>query len=461
MTAAALSRAHRGGWFAAAAMALALLLGGGGSPAPLPEIALQSAIGFLAALWWWSLDRPLARAVPRQAMIIGGLAVALPLVQLLPLPPALWQALPGRELARDALALIGQEGQWHPWSLAPDRTLASLLAILPAIAVLLMTAEANRDGRVRILLAVTAVTLATLLVGAAQITAGPDSALRFYGGSADYLDGFQANHNSTADVLLIGMVAAVAAIRELALTGRLPNRRGPVLTLTGAAAVVCATGVVLTSSRAGILLLPLALLASLALLRPWLGLTGRRLAGGAAVIGALALGAALLIANNAALARVFARFSLTTELRPELWRDSLYAAQQYLPVGAGMGNFVPAMVAHERLEVLRETMPNRAHNELLELAVETGVFGLAALAVISALLVTALLRARRAPPAGSSGLAIFAGTALAMLALHSLVDYPFRSMSLAILAAACAGMLLPRRVDTVPGDQSDRLKETL
>jgi len=111
-------------------------------------------------------------------------------------------------------------------------------------------------------------------------------------------------------------------------------------------------------------------------------------------------------------------------------------------------DFVPAILGGERLEVVRPTLPNRAHNDYLELAVEAGVFGLAALAAIAALLVAAARRMLRAAAADGTALPVFAIAALGTLALHSLVDYPLRSMALACIGGVCVGMLLPPRSRT-------------
>jgi O-antigen ligase len=124
-----------------------------------------------------------------------------------------------------------------------------------------------------------------------------------------------------------------------------------------------------------------------------------------------------------------------------------------------MGNFVPALLAGERLEVVQATVPNRAHNDYLELLVEAGVPGLAALAAAAAVLALALWRARRDPPAGSAALALFGAAGLLILAIHSLVDYPLRSMSIAMAAAVCAGIILPPRVANARQGQSDRLRD--
>lgn len=433
----------RHGWLCAALLACALVLGGGGSPAPLPELILELLAA--AALTFWLLAGPGWQRVPRTAWWIAALVACVPLIQLVPLPPALWQAMPGRELEREALALIGAEHGWRSWSLAPDRTLASLLSLGPPLAVLVMTSALDRSGRIALLGVICAAAVLTLLVGALQLSGGQDSALRFYGSSSQALLGFQANRNSTADLLLVAIVAAPALVVELARRDSFPLSRGFVVGTGMAGMALGALGVVLTASRTGFVLLPLALTAGLVVLRAWLGVTPRRLALTALALLLAAAAAAWMLWNTTALTRLTSRLSFAGELRPELWRDSLFAARQHFPWGVGMGDFVPAILAGERLEVVRETLPNRAHNDYLELAVEAGVFGMAALSAIAALLGAAARKALRQAATGSAALPIFAITALSLLALHSLVDYPLRSMALACLGAACGGMLLEPR----------------
>ena len=438
----------------ALAVGIALVLGGGGSPAPLQEMVLQLTLAGLFASWFWSLDETSRASVPRAAWLVMLLALILPLLQLVPLSPSLWHALPGREIERQALALIGAEDSWRPWTQAPARTLASLLVVLPVAALIPMVAAATPRERNRVVLAVLAVAALTMVVGGAQLSGGRGGALRFYEPLSAFLDGFQANHNSTADLLLVGMIAVAAvAHNRTERDGRLGNRR-LLIAVTAGLTLLLGLGVVLTASRVGIALIPLALLAEVAILAPLLkadiALEPRKmLAGGVVLAVLLALGG-LAFRQNPVLSGVVARYNFTGELRPELWRDSIYAIGQHFPFGSGMGNFVSTLLAAERLEVVRENMPNRAHNDFLELAVEGGIFGLLLLAAIAGVLFRAAYRSLRGSDKEGRGLYIFALASLLLLALHSLVDYPFRSMALASLAAACAGLILapPLRVRT-------------
>lgn len=422
----------------------ALLLGGGGSPAPLPELTLELLAVLVGSIWLLlPATRDQWRKVPPAAWLAGLLVVLVPLLQLVPLPPQLWHALPGRGIESDALALIGRENSWRAWSMAPDRTLAALLSLLPPVVVLVMAATLGPGERLRLIGLVAAAGLASIVVGTMQLTFAPDSPVQFYGVTTQTLRGFQANHNSTADVLLAAMLALLVAIRAAADSGRLPDRAAIVPGLALATVALFGCGVVLTASRMGILLLPVAVGAGLLLFRRWLPSPGRKVA--AATLGLVLLAALstyALVRSNPVLAGIGARFDFAGELRIELWRDGLFVARKYYPAGVGMGDFVPALIADERLEVVRPALPNRAHNEYIELAAEAGLAGLAAWAAVIVLVARAALEARTAGSPARRAEALFAAAVLIILLLHSMVDYPFRSMALASLGAFCAALLL-------------------
>jgi O-antigen ligase len=442
-------------------LAIALALGGGGSPAPLPELILE-LLAAVTALVWLLLppgDADWTR-VPKQAWLIAMLVASVPLLQLVPLPAFLWHALPGRELERDALALIGAQESWRAWSLAPSRTLASLLSLAPPLLLLILAGALERNKRMALIRCIALMAVATLVLGALQLSAGDGSPVHLYGVAEPVLAGFQANHNSTADVLLIALPAGPVLLRDLAERRVISGSPGSILGMAAAAIALFAFGVVLTASRMGIMLLPVPLLASLWILQPWIKMSPRVIAIGLGSTLALALLGLMLTRNNPVLATIVARFDFSQEVRPQLWRDGLYVAQKYFPFGVGMGDFAPALIADERLEAVRLSLPNRAHNDYLELACEAGIAGLVALSAISLTLARALWRSVRGRRGRSASLAIFAGSGLVILALHSLVDYPFRSMALACLGAVCAGLLLSPRLGDGPASNASNPGKT-
>lgn len=432
--------------------AVALFLGGGGSPAPVPELLIEwtALAALLVALW---LRKPNEAPLPRGAIGFCAAMLALPAIQVIPLPPALWTALPGRETVVAALALVGQQDCWMPWSVSPHRTLAALLALIAPVAALLLAAYAGPRARTTALVTVLAMAVAAALLGAAQLAAGAGTALRPYGSEhSGYLTGFHANRNAAADMLLIGLFA-LAGLFALSPAGRGTGWRLPF----AAAALLLAAAVLLTGSRAGIALLGVVGIVGAASLtvsrrRSQAALPNRLAAW--SVGGVLALGAAAWALGASTVAtRIAARFTAGGEPRPDLWVDTLFAAGQHWPWGSGMGTFVPVFVAAERLEVVDTGYPNRAHNDFLELALEGGLPGLVLLATLGGWLAWRLVqRLRRATAPGERIELIFAGATLALLAAHSVVDYPLRSMALAVLGGLAAGLILSRGVS--PGNRN-------
>src|SRR5436305_2004362 len=67
-------------------------------------------------------------------------AIMLPLLQLVPLPPSVWQALPGRAALVEAAAASGQAQPWRPWSIVPAATAnAAASLIVPLVTIMLVT----------------------------------------------------------------------------------------------------------------------------------------------------------------------------------------------------------------------------------------------------------------------------------------------------------------------------------
>jgi O-antigen ligase len=430
----------RQGWVLATFLAAALVFGGGGSPSAAAEIVVE--LGFAASLvaWlWWARADAVAGRQPHAALIgLAAVIVGAPLIQLVPLPPAMWQALPGRESMVAALAAVDTADRWRPLSVAPFLTLAGLLSMIPAAAVLLATGVlAGRDRRF-LLLVIALMALAAAGLGVLQM-AGNGHRFRLYQISHDlWLTGFHASRNSAADALLVGMLALTAWFA----TGsrRRPLFRGD-LGLLALAQGFLFVALLLTGSRAGIALLVPVLLLQFAMLRSaGLGRTYAKGLAGFAGAFALVIAASVAFSGNNRLAGVLARFDATRDSRTDLWQDTLTAIGQYWPVGSGIGTFPRGFLPVERLSTVDDLFPNRAHNDVLEFLLETGL--LAPLVLATGLLIVVLLaRKAWAVAPRERPVTLFAIGTLVVIALHSLVDYPLRNMALACVTAVAVGLI--------------------
>lgn len=412
----------------AALLTLAVLLGGGGSPAPLAETGLLLCTLLILALAVARGVEPIAllRCDRRWGLLLVAV-LALPLLQLIPLPVALWTQLPGRGVATAALAAAGDRDAAMPWAMLPDGAVAAALALLPALAMALLAAALPPPLRVRLVLVLAALAGVAALLGLVQFIRGPEHQLSGYADvHRGWGIGFFANRNAQGDLLAVGLVAAVLLIdRHRARLASVPARVGAALAVLLLLAAAVASG-----SRMGMAVTAVPVLLAL-------GLAGRR---APVLAGVLAVGAAVLLVGGTALDRVTARAGDAGN-RTEIWGDSLFVARMVAPSGAGMGSFQPLYTAAERLDHVQPTIANRAHNDWLELAIEGGVPALALLALLLGFVAVRTRRGWRDPDPDRRLLARFAGLTALIFAAHSVVDYPLRTLTLLTVAGLAAGGL--------------------
>lgn len=422
----------------AALLVATTLFGGGGSPNPVSELVVE--LFALAALGAWILIVPRGEATQSPLsywfLVCVAIFVAVPIVQLAPLPPAVWHALPGRETEVAALQLVGKADSWRPISVAPYATLASVLSLIPPVVTIFFVSRLSLGDRAKLFVVLVALGVAAALVGLIQIASGNGADLSFYSGNAgNFATGFQANRNADADVLLIAFLGLVVLVAN--------RRRTALLTNLIAAGVggFLLLSVLVTGSRAGALLILVALIAALLLAvrlgRPRLKIVGLAVA-------AIAVVAALGLSQNARLQETWIRFSVHSGDRADLWKDTWYAIGQYWPAGSGVGTFQQVFNAAERLEVVGPTFSNRAHNEYLEFALEAGLAGIAIVIALAAAVIARITVILRNSASGRQrSQALFAAFVCGILGLHSLVDYPMRSLAVASLGALALGLLAP------------------
>jgi O-antigen ligase len=402
----------------------------------------------------------------RVALLLVVIPLVIPVVQLIPLPPSVWASLPGRENEVAALSLIGEQGSWRPISESPSRTLASLLALVPAVCCFYAVARLDLGERRLVLITIVVMALVSAWLGAVQLAARGKGFNFYPEHSVGWVTGFQANRNATADVLLIGLLALAAVVVPYLSRDRtrLPlglTRRAFSIFAGGVAIfLLAATG--MTGSRAGVALILVAG-AGCAFMywvsrRPDSGNFSRRTV--ILLIAVLAIGGAAAfaaLAQNTAISRVTERFSDLGSSRTQVWEDSWFALQQYWPVGFGMGGFEPAMLPAERLEYLNAQIPNRAHNDFLEIGIEAGILGYVLLVAAVLTVITLVLRSWGEPR--MRGQIVFGLSVLLLIALHSVVDYPLRSMAVACLSGVAGGLLVKARVTTHRSKKSKRSED--
>ncbi|MDP9056802.1 MAG: O-antigen ligase family protein [Pseudomonadota bacterium] len=423
----------------------ALILGGAGDEYPLIRLCLE----VLAILAFWATTHA-GSTLPRSALgrlFMGLLAAwaALIAAQLQPLPPWLWQSLPGRQAAT-ALLKASQDNGWHSLSLTPDLGALSLQAlIVPAVAFIVTSAMPRHDRQSVLRLLVTIGVLDAIL-GIMQSAAGTDAPL--YPFASDHRGvgiGLFVDRNHQAAFLLVAMACAFikGVIRDYQ-TARVPMRLGRDILSAGIFGVL-AIGVIATASRTGIAMLPLALIG-------FATLASRKSPHRRFIIGASCIFAVLaFVFYFSPLGQdVLARFSVAaSDDRRLYWANTVYALRNFLPLGAGFGSFAHVYIGVEPLAQVQLQWINHAHNDYLELVLEGGwpaaVLAIAALVGIAVGVVNLWRR-------GEHNSALATAFGIGVILVFSLVEYPLRMTGTAVAMAILVAMLLPGGVARAADD---------
>lgn len=433
------------------ALLAAVWIAGGGSRADLiGQVVVRGATWVLAIIAVLAGVRPAPFAL-RPVLLIALAALALVLLQLVPLPPAVWQALPGRAALSAAATLAGEPQPWRPLAIVPDAAINAASSLATPIAVLLLLSALNERERAWLPGILLALVAAAMLVGLLQFSgAGFDNVL--VNDTPGQVSGTFANRNHFALYLAIGcLVAPIWAFSgERRITWRAPTAVGLVLLFE---LTILASG-----SRAGMLAGGVALSIALVFVRH-----GIRRAFGAPprwlfpAIGAgvLVIFATFLIISIAADRAVSidraATLGTGQDMRARGLPVVLAMIRDYFPVGGGMGGFDPLFRMHEPFDLLKRTYFNQAHNDFLGIALDAGVPGILLLCAAVGWWIWASVRVWRRRPDATVVLARLGSAMLLLVLGASVVDYPARTpliMVTVVLAAAWlhggTGPALPR-----------------
>ena len=186
---------------------VALWIAGGASRADAAGQIFAQGAAWLLLLGFvvWAPLPKLRPFAPIAFILLG--CIALAAAQLVPLPPALWMSLPGRDLLAQTAVVTGQEQPWRPLSMSPGATANALASLIVPTLALVLAVSVLPEEKWR------TATLLLCLVFASAILA----LLQFSGGNFDHplindvpgsVSGSFANRNHLALFIAIGCVLA-------------------------------------------------------------------------------------------------------------------------------------------------------------------------------------------------------------------------------------------------------------
>jgi O-antigen ligase len=430
---------------------LACLLLGGSTRAPVPNMVLQ--LGAIAILAWAALAPPrveVGRHGRPLAILVAAMG-AVVLLQLVPLPPALWSALPGRGAIAAGFDMLGQPRPWLPLSLAPYDSMASALWLLPPLAVLAGILRLGAYREQALGLALLAAAFVGVMLGALQVMSADPQTSPWYlypitnnGQPA----GLFANANHMAALLVVSLPFVIALYGVKRDGKRAIHASAGKIAILGGAMLVLIVGLSLNNSLAALGLALPVLAASMLVREPIERARTRWGLGAVGLLGALAVVAMAVgpFDNNLTAAGADKEYSS----RYTSFTNSIDAARDHLPIGSGLGSFARLYPAYENADIVDNWFVNHVHNDFIELALETGLPGMLLMAGFLLWWTARAVAVWRAPLVNPMARA--ATVASFALLAHSLVEFPLRGSGLAAVFAMCVALMAaPRRV--APGDR--------
>jgi O-antigen ligase len=446
-------------------LVFAPLFRGGNRPMPLLVMEIAALLG-LAAWAWGRPARQWRLAIPASAAWGIGLLLAVPLLQLVPLPASWWAAMPGHAPYAQVLGFAGDgAGAMRPASMHPRATEYSWLVMWPCLAVFVLTLAQSRSGIRRLAVIFVAVAVVQAILGILQLGVDPRSPLNFGNPwAAATASGTYVNKNHFAALMAMGLAMvvslwalelvpryrhhlsrhghgeAVVRVEEPLTHPRLADRQLALNIVHAVAVLLLVVALLFSGSRAGIGAGLFAFsLASFALVwRP--ASVPARIAFGASAA------AALLFAAYIGLTPVLDRFAtdqlaLGYEGRMRISEAAMRAGLDFLPFGSGLGTFADVF---RRYQV--EGLPgfvDHAHNDYAELFLELGVAGIAAVALLLIAYAARWAQILRGWPLRSLGyLQVGAGLGMMAMLIHGAFDFNFHIPANALYFSFLAGVFL-------------------
>lgn len=411
----------------------ALWLAGGASRADAPGQIVVRSVCWALLIMHVLLAKDIRPPRLNVVGIILAAATALALLQQVPLPPAIWLALPGRETIAAAATASGQPQPWRPLTIAPGATLNAASSLIVPIVAYVLIRKGRESMRYMLVGLLLAFITGSLLVGLMQAS-GASIDNPFINDSAGQVSGMFANRNHFALFLAIGCLLTPTWVFS---AGRRASWRGP----AGVALLLLLLVTILaTGSRAGLLLGLGGFAIGLALARQgvlrefrgyprWVGFSF--LAG---VVGIIAIFVLITIAADRA-ASINRLLTVDTgqDMRSRGLLTVIEMIRTYFPAGSGLGSFDAVFRMHEPMSLLKFTYFNHAHNDFLEIALDTGILGALLLAASCFWWAVASWRVWRSNDPRGAALPRCGSAILLLILVASIFDYPARTPMIMVL----------------------------
>lgn len=386
----------------------------------------------------------------RGIMLLAIAVITLPMLHLIPLPPAIWSSLPGRELLVAIYRDAGMALPWQPLSIAQARTWNALFSLAAPLAALILVLSIDMRSQRHLVLILLGLGFVSGVIGMLQAIGPAQGPLYFYRITNNGLSvGLFSNRNHQA-TFLAAMYPLIAA--NLSFFKGKPEQLNFHRAIAIAGGLLLVPLILMTGSRAGIVLGLMGVASTWWVYRSPVAKVRsaerktdvRSRFIGFGLVGLLLVFAVIVAARTTAVQRLL-ETDPAGELRFSALPTIMEAVGRFFPFGSGLGTFVETYQIFEPNSLIAATYFNHAHNDFVELLLTAGVPAVLLVlwaAWLGLMAIRSQIRTRglssekpgfQAQVLGRAGLVI-----IGMLALNSAADYPLRVPSLMMLVAVAA-----------------------
>lgn len=432
---------------------IAFLFGGSARPDVLSLLLLRplSLLACGAAL----LTLKREHLTENRAIIAWSAAIlVLVIAHLVPLPPKIWQILPGRQIVVRIDDVTGIGPVWRPLSMAPEWTRNALWSLATPLAVILFAIQLSARELRLALTSVGLVVVLSAILAVAQLASDPKGPLYPYAvtnnGSAV---GLFANRNHQALLLAAGFPLLGLWLAKLGARRRTNALVIRLAWICGALFIIAS--LLVNGSRSGLLMgicaavmtWGLSVVSAQPVDQPAQARMMRWLTWGGGGILLVFLIASAVSSDRAVVFSRLMNSELVDDARIRNLPATVEMLRDVLPWGSGIGSFQPVFQIYESDAMISPVYMNHAHNDWIEAIATGGVpAGILLLAFMVLVIYQTFALARRTHSdrlLGGTGLIL-----LLLCAIGSLSDYPIRVPAIAVLMALSLVCLRPPRLQS-------------
>lgn len=420
---------------------LVLIMGGASAAGYGANVILQ--LGGAALIAWTLWEEHPGKGVSTGLfwfLTILGIVAAL---QFLPLPPAIWQSLPGREEVSNGFRLAGMQPPWLTLSLDPWGSLQSLVWWIPAAALFFSMRSSKAPSSRHVIWLIAGIAYVSVVLALVQTYSSSGYIYTFT--NRDRGVGFFANANHLGTFFLMTM-ALLAGNWALDRDRRRRSKANfPAGYFLVAQLFPLAVGVIVSNSLACMLLMIPLLMGIYLLARPAVRIRWMVVAVVAAIF---SFGLNWLLASGLIENDLMGKADVAGISRKDFLANGLEMLRHFAPLGSGLGTFREIYPWYENPAIISTRYANHAHNDLLELMIETGLLGLALIAIFAAWYTAKAWQLWNSDRTRNP-IALAAPLAITVVLAHSLVDYPLRTAAISGLVAICC-IFMARKPEPKP-----------